>query len=139
MGLAPVTDTSGTPPTGSGPRPRTRRSRAFGSIVTMAREASASPCRKRYPLTRRDIGSQSVPHDPGRIDCRPESGEGVAPLETRDRLPVVADSLRGSGLDQRSRLFRPPCWAEDLSATGPRASKISSSGARPGNGARSRR
>ena len=59
VGLAPVTDTGGTPPTGSGPRPRSRRSRAFGSIVTIALDASARPCTKRYPLTS-VIGSQSV-------------------------------------------------------------------------------
>ena len=59
-GLAQVTDTGGTPPTGSGQRPRSRRSRrAFGSIVTTALKASASPCPKRYPLTS-VIGSQSV-------------------------------------------------------------------------------
>ena len=57
--LAPMTETGGTPPTGSGPRPRSGRSRAFGSIVTTALEASASACPKRYPLTS-VIGSQSV-------------------------------------------------------------------------------
>ena len=59
VGLGPVTDTGGTPPTGSGLRPRIHRSRAFGSIVTTALEASASPSPKRYPLTS-VIGSQSV-------------------------------------------------------------------------------
>ena len=126
VGLAPVTDTGGTPPTGSGPRPRIRRSRAFGSIVTTALEASASPCPKRYPLTS-VIGSQSV--------CTTPAGSAV--VRIREASPPWNPKIACQSSPTPIRV-RPRPRAPGPSASSGRARRRPGTGSRPGTRRRSR-
>ena len=62
------------------------------------------PLPEAVPVDERDRFAER-PHDPGRIGRRPNQG-GVAPLESEDRLPVVADPDQGGALAPGPRALR---------------------------------